>query len=1433
MMLDIDGYRIDKATQVTVDALGDFSQAMRECAATVGKDNFYITGEISSGNTFGSIFVGRGRQPDQTLDNETQAVTMTNSSNNSLFIRDPGLNGLDAAAFHYSIYRSLVRLLGMDGIIASSYDTPVNLVQAWNDLLLTNDLVNPSTGVFDPRQMFGTTNQDNFRWPAVAHGTEKQLLGQFLTTLHMPGVPLLLWGEEQAFYVLDSTANNYIYGRQAMSSAQAWQMHGCYTVGSSQYANFMDDAPAAKGCTDNWNSLDHRDPANPVRNIIKSMYQMRKNYPVLNDGWLLQQLSNQTHEIQLPASNGTATEIGIWSAMRGNFPDVQDLSGTAQGNQSVWLVYQNDNQTVDYEFNCSDTNAAFISPFSTNMTVKNLFYPFDEITLIDGPVTLGFDNSSALNGCISNLTLGPWEYRAYVPVQSFIAPTPMITKFLPGHDARIVSSEPSGQNGSVAIELHFSSAMDCKSVTSSVTVDSTTEDGSVATVDPASIVCATVAAEDVAPWFGSFPTIWTFQANLVGVSDGVHVVTVKNASSSDLSVSTQGTDHFFLRIGQKNNPIVFPQSANYSQSLLQKANGSLYISHSAAGADQFRYSTNWGSSYSAWQPYAGGNTSITPQEWSGTSAQSWNGEHVIVQYYSSKLGSSDHIQQGDLSSSQTPRRFPHLFVQGEFNDFGTDVGVDSEMTLHNDGQWSYELMTEWPMELQVNEWGLDPNGKIDSSFLFGDVDGDKVLDRLPPSTLAPATLKFNGTPPSPFLSWQLSINDGTLGYEVVPAGNRWIQLLMYILLWTIPMITAGLGVWAYMQSFYQVKLNKVGARAMGKFWPLVLPKRLRPGNRRIASVDSTMTLLRRRANSSTPSEVSIELTPGVTDRRTVLIATMEYDIEDWAIKVKIGGLGVMAQLMGKNLGHQNLIWVVPCVGDVEYPEDEPAEAMEITILGKPYQINVQYHVLKNITYVILDAPVFRAQSKAIPYPERMDDMDSAIFYSAWNQCIAQAIRRFQPDLYHINDYHGALAPIHLLPETIPCALSLHNAEFQGLWAMRTPEETKEVCEVYNIPIDVAKKYVQFGDVFNLLHAGASYLRIHQKGFGAVGVSKKYGKRSWARYPIFWGLNKIGQLPNPDPSDLAAWDPEAEQEEIEIDYEFEQKRGDLRRQAQEWAHLNVDPEAELLVFVGRWSMQKGIDLIADAMPALLEENPKVQLICVGPVIDLYGKFAALKLDVLMKKYPGRVFSKPEFTALPPFIFSGAEFALIPSRDEPFGLVAVEFGRKGALGIGARVGGLGQMVSCLPHLHTWQLTFFSRVGGSLSSLLPLLICFINSSEPLKTPWPLRGRLESRCEHEVPSKDSQSLNGLPISRSSRALRSRSTRRKLYAPSVTDRPTPTVKATAPILDQPTRTTRGVIVQLLFLVFINEAAATRPEGHQFLHPSALEEPFQETSQAA
>lgn len=113
------------------------------------------------------------------------------------------------------------------------------------------------------------------------------------------------------------------------------------------------------------------------------------------------------------------------------------------------------------------------------------------------------------------------------------------------------------------------------------------------------------------------------------------------------------------------------------------------------------------------------------------------------------------------------------------------------------------------------------------------------------------------------------------------------------------------------------------------------------------------------------------------------------------------------------------------------------------------------------------------------------------------------------------------------------------------------------------------------------------------------------------------------------------------------------------------------------FVGCWSMQNGIDLIADVFPGILKKHQNTQLICVDPVVDLYGKFAASKLEKLATFYPRRICLKSEVSVVPPFIFGGAELVLIPSREEPFGAMAVEFGRKGALSIGARVWGLGNM------------------------------------------------------------------------------------------------------------------------------------------------------------
>lgn len=1300
---DIDGFRYDKATQATVDALGDMSGAYRDCARRVGKENFFLPGEITSGNTLGSIYHGRGRQPDiqpQTLE---EAFQMTNASDPAYFLRGENQQATDAAAFHYSVYRSLTRFLGMDGNLAAGYDVPLDWTEAWYQMVLTNDMVNANTGKFDPRHMYGATNQDVFRWPAVEYGIERQLLANFITTLHMPGIPILLWGEEQAFYILDASASNYIYGRQPMSPATAWKNHGCFRLNSIQYFQWPIKA-GRLGCYDDTVTYDHRDPSHPVRNIIKHMYQMRQDFGALNDGWWVQLLSNQTHHIYLPGSNGVPTETGMWSVLRSPYYPIQDLG--EMGNQTVWLIYQNEQRTVNYEFDCSDQTTALIAPFEVNTTVKNLFYPHDEVTLQEGPTKLGLNGSDKYNGCLNSITLQPYEYRAYIPKDKFVSPCPMITKFLPGHDTPLRSSVAPNESETVNIGLFFSTEMDCSRVTDSISLESSTETGELPSVDPHSVSCERVDPEGTS-WTGQIPSTWAWRATLTNVYNGVHKLTVSNATSTD-GRATNAIDHFLIRIGQHDNPIIFA-TANYSSSLLHVSeNRTLFIKQHAAGADKFRYSTNWGSTFTEWIPYEGGNYSISELPWSGTKKQRWDGKHVRVEYWSRLTGSSDYVQEGDGPgwNPAIRRRFPHLFFNGPFNQYGYDAGLDNIVRQGIDGLWKFRFVAEWPAQGQLNVWGMNPDRHPDQSYIYGDSNGDSILDRLPPSSLSVTSINITEHPPDPHLAWMIQLDDSNLQFKLVPTGSKYAQMVLFCLLWVVPILTAITCAYVFMKSFYRIKFNQLGVSEKKTLISTDFINSFKIG--RVETGYPRNPLLRLTTRSKFLQSTSA-FGNRTAQRRKVLIATMEYEIDDWAIKIKIGGLGVMAQLMGKQLGHQDLIWVVPCVGGVQYPLDKPAEPMFVMILGNSYEINVQYHQLRNITYVLLDAPVFRQQSATEPYPARMDDLDSAIYYSAWNQCISQAMRRFPIDLYHINDYHGSVAPLYLLPQTIPVCLSLHNAEFQGLWPMRTQKEKTEVCSVFNLDLDVVARYVQFGEIFNLLHAGASYLRLHQQGFGAVGVSKKYGKRSYARYPIFWGLRKVGNLPNPDPSDTGEWNRALPNErDIKVDNEFEARRVDLKRQAQEWAGLKQRSDADLLVFVGRWSMQKGIDLIADVFPGVLEARPNVQLICIGPLIDLYGKFAALKLDRIMKLYPGRVCSKPQFTILPHFIFSGADFALIPSRDEPFGLVAVEFGRKGALGIGARVGGLGQMPG-------WWYTVESTTTSHLLKQFKLAIDSALNSKP----------------------------------------------------------------------------------------------------------------------
>ena len=153
------------------------------------------------------------------------------ANDDQYFLREAGNNGLDSAAFHYSVYHAFERFLGLDGSFEVPNDIPVNFVDAWNTLFVQNDLINAFTGEVDPRHLYGMSNFDVFRWDGLVNGTQKSAVGTFIASLVMPGAPLVIffpllgifkpmtdgsvqiyYGEEQGLYLLDSTAANYLFG---------------------------------------------------------------------------------------------------------------------------------------------------------------------------------------------------------------------------------------------------------------------------------------------------------------------------------------------------------------------------------------------------------------------------------------------------------------------------------------------------------------------------------------------------------------------------------------------------------------------------------------------------------------------------------------------------------------------------------------------------------------------------------------------------------------------------------------------------------------------------------------------------------------------------------------------------------------------------------------------------------------------------------------------------------------------------------------------------------------------------------------------------------------------------------------------------------------------------------------------------------------------
>ncbi len=112
----------------------------------------------------------------------------------------------------------------------------------------------------------------------------------------------------------------------------------------------------------------------------------------------------------------------------------------------------------------------------------------------------------------------------------------------------------------------------------------------------------------------------------------------------------------------------------------------------------------------------------------------------------------------------------------------------------------------------------------------------------------------------------------------------------------------------------------------------------------------------------------------------------------------------------------------------------------------------------------------------------------------------------------------------------------------------------------------------------------------------------------------------------------------------------------------------------VVFAGRFAASKGMDLLAGLVPRLLAAGRRVVL--AGGHGDAAGEALARRLAAA---FPGRCrlagwLGRGELSSL----LGGAALAVVPSRYEPFGLVAAEALAAGAPVLAADVGGLREVV-----------------------------------------------------------------------------------------------------------------------------------------------------------
>lgn len=398
---------------------------------------------------------------------------------------------------------------------------------------------------------------------------------------------------------------------------------------------------------------------------------------------------------------------------------------------------------------------------------------------------------------------------------------------------------------------------------------------------------------------------------------------------------------------------------------------------------------------------------------------------------------------------------------------------------------------------------------------------------------------------------------------------------------------------------------------------------------------------------------------------------------------KTGGLADVAGAWVRNLsslGHEVRAFM-PLYASVRrtHPEIRPlpsVPAAALTIGDRDYPFSLKSAQLAggDIAVYFVDCPALFDRDGLYT-----NDPDEHRRFLLFTRATLESCRLmgFAPDIFHCNDWHTAFLPLYLktlyrrdaLLGHAKSLLTIHNIGYQGVIASSQAADLGlgsawshlDQKDVAHGTINSLKTGIKFADKVSTV--SPTYAREIRDSALGMGLQDALRARSDSIVGILNGV------------DYSEWDPRHDRY-LSAHFGPQDLLGKsaAKEKLIATARLSARPSTPLIGMVTRLTEQKGIDLLFEALPAMLQARD-FALAVLGSGDSRYVSF----FEGLAQRFAGRVAYHPGFDEpLAHLIEAGSDMFLMPSRYEPCGLNQMYSLRYGTIPIVRNTGGLADSV-----------------------------------------------------------------------------------------------------------------------------------------------------------